>query len=76
MPPNLPASPIYLWTTLGNISPPLSRDALKAGTLHPFSGPLKDQTGKLVLAAGKTFTDPELKQMNFYVEGVEGAIPK
>ncbi|MFV5215544.1 BMP family ABC transporter substrate-binding protein [Azonexus caeni] len=52
------------------------RDALKAGTLHPFSGPLKDQTGKLVLAAGKTFTDPELKQMNFYVEGVEGAIPK
>lgn len=52
------------------------RDALKAGTLHPFSGPLKDQTGKLVLAAGKTYTDPELKQMNFYVEGVEGAIPK
>ena len=52
------------------------RDALKAGTLHPFSGPLKDQTGKLVLAAGKTYTDPELKQMNFYVEGVEGSIPK
>ncbi len=52
------------------------RDALKAGTLHPFTGPLKDQTGKLVLAAGKTYTDPELKQMNFYVEGVEGAIPK
>lgn len=52
------------------------RDALKAGTLHPFAGPLKDQTGKLVLAAGKTYTDPELKQMNFYVEGVEGAIPK
>lgn len=52
------------------------RDALKAGTLHPFTGPLKDQSGKLVLAAGKTYTDPELKQMNFYVEGVEGAIPK
>lgn len=52
------------------------RDALKAGTLHPFTGPLKDQSGKVVLAAGKTYTDPELKQMNFYVEGVEGAIPK
>ncbi len=52
------------------------RDGLKAGTLHPFTGPIKDQSGKLVLAAGKTYTDPELKQMNFYVEGVEGAIPK
>ena len=29
-----------------------------------------------VLAAGKTFTDPELRKINFYVEGVEGSIPK
>lgn len=52
------------------------RDEIKAGKLHPFTGPLKDQSGKVVLAAGKSYTDPELKQMNFYVEGVEGSIPK
>ena len=52
------------------------RDGLKAGKLHPFAGPLKDQSGKEVLAAGKVYTDAELKKMNFYVQGVEGTIPK
>ncbi len=52
------------------------RDAIKAGKLHPFTGPLKDQSGKEVLAAGKSYTDPELRKINFYVEGVEGSIPK
>ena len=52
------------------------RDAIKAGSLHPFTGPLKDQSGKEFLAAGKIYSDAELKQMNFYVEGVEGNIPK
>ena len=52
------------------------RDALKTGSLHPFAGPLKDQSGKEVLPAGKTYTDAELKQINFYVEGIEGNLPK
>jgi simple sugar transport system substrate-binding protein len=52
------------------------RDAIKAGKLHPFTGPLKDQSGKELLAAGKSYSDAELKKMNFYVEGVEGSIPK
>lgn len=52
------------------------RDALKAGTLHPFTGPLKDQSGKELLAAGKSYTDAELLKINYYVEGVEGSIPK
>ena len=52
------------------------RDAIKAGKLHPFTGPLKDQSGKEFLAAGKSYTDADLKKMNFYVEGVEGSIPK
>ncbi len=52
------------------------RDAIKAAKLHPFTGPIKDQTGKVFLAAGKTYTDGELKKMNFYVEGVEGTVPK
>ncbi len=52
------------------------RDAIKAGKLHPFTGPLKDQSGKQVLAAGKVYTDADLKKMNFYVQGVEGNVPK
>ena len=52
------------------------RDGLKSGKLHPFTGPLKDQSGKEFLAAGKIYTDEELKKMNFYVEGIEGNLPK
>ncbi len=52
------------------------RDGLKSGTLHPFTGPLKDQSGKEFLAAGKVYTDADLKKMNFYVQGVEGSLPK
>ncbi|MDR0578404.1 MAG: BMP family ABC transporter substrate-binding protein [Candidatus Accumulibacter sp.] len=52
------------------------RDAIRAGKLHPFTGPLNDQSGKEILAAGKVYTDAELRKINFYVEGVEGNIPK
>jgi len=52
------------------------RDGIKAGTLHPFTGPLKDQSGKEFVAAGKSLPDSELAKMNFYVEGVEGSVPK
>ncbi|MDP5240891.1 BMP family ABC transporter substrate-binding protein [Uliginosibacterium sp. 31-16] len=52
------------------------RDALKSGKLHPFSGPLKDNTGKELVAAGKTLADPELRKMSVFVEGVEGSVPK
>jgi simple sugar transport system substrate-binding protein len=49
---------------------------LKAGTFHPFAGPVKDQTGKEVIAAGKTMTDDELGKMNYYVDGVASQLPK
>jgi len=52
------------------------RDAIKTGKLHPFAGPVKDQAGKVFVAAGQTYSDGDLKKMNFYVEGVEGSIPK
>ena len=47
-----------------------------AGKLHPFQGPLKDNTGKERLAGGKTMSDDELQKMDFYVEGVQGSLPK
>lgn len=50
--------------------------AIKAGTLHPFQGPVKDQTGKVRIAAGTVMTDGDLAKMNWYVEGVVGSLPK
>jgi len=49
---------------------------IKAGTFHPFTGPIKDQTGKVRVPAGKTMTNAELAGMNWYVQGIEGSIPK
>jgi basic membrane protein A len=53
------------------------RDAIKAGKLHPFTGPLKaqDRQGSCSPPA-RPWRDADLRKMNFYVEGVEGAIPK
>ncbi|NEX63092.1 BMP family ABC transporter substrate-binding protein [Noviherbaspirillum galbum] len=41
-----------------------------------FNGPLVDQSGKEVLPAGKSAEDAFLKEMKFYVKGVEGSLPK
>jgi simple sugar transport system substrate-binding protein len=47
-----------------------------AGKFHPFAGPLKDNEGKQRVAAGKTMSDDEMQKMDFYVEGVQGKLPK
>lgn len=47
-----------------------------AGRFHPFAGPLKDNEGKERVAAGKTMTDDAMQKMDFYVEGVQGKLPK
>jgi simple sugar transport system substrate-binding protein len=49
---------------------------IKAGTLHPFAGPVVDQDGKTRVPAGKAMTDTELGKMDFYVEGVASKLPK
>jgi basic membrane protein A and related proteins len=41
-----------------------------------FAGPIKDQAGAVKVPAGKTLTDPELQRLNWYVEGVDGSLPK
>lgn len=47
-----------------------------AGKFHPFTGPIKDNDGKERLAAGKVMTDEVLSKMDYYVEGVQGKLPK
>ena len=50
--------------------------AMMKGDYAIFKGPLKDNTGKEVIAAGTVMkqTDPMLEQMNYLVEGVIGKI--
>ena len=52
------------------------RDAIAAGTYHPFTGPLNKQDGSAWLAEGEVADDGTLAGMSFYVEGVEGDIPQ
>ncbi|WP_151635911.1 BMP family ABC transporter substrate-binding protein [Noviherbaspirillum aerium] len=49
---------------------------LATGKAIVFTGPILDQSGKEVVAAGKEAETGMLKGMNFYVKGVEGSIPK
>ena len=53
-----------------------ARKGLIDGSVHAFQGPIKDQSGKIVVKAGERASDKMLAGMNFYVEGVEGSIPK
>ena len=49
---------------------------IAAGKLHSFTGPINKQDGSPWLAAGETADDGTLLGMNFYVEGVDGELPK
>jgi len=50
--------------------------AIKAGTLHPFAGPVTDQAGTVQVAAGSNPDDGHLLGMSYFVKGVQGTIPK
>jgi simple sugar transport system substrate-binding protein len=50
--------------------------ALTAGTFDPFTGPIKDQSGAIKVAAGVKMPEKDLLSINFYVQGVDGTIPK
>jgi len=52
------------------------KDAIAAGTYHPFTGPLNKQDGSAWLAEGETPDDGALAGMNFYVEGITAELPK
>ncbi|OKH51526.1 BMP family ABC transporter substrate-binding protein [Calothrix sp. HK-06] len=52
------------------------RDEIIQGTAHPFEGPVKDQKGVVRVPIGKILDDKAQLAMDWYVEGVEGTIPK
>lgn len=65
-----------------NLPPALVEEAkqlegdIRAGKLHPFTGPINNQAGESVVAAGQSLDDKALLTMDWYVEGVQGQLPK
>ncbi len=52
------------------------KDSIVDGSFKPFQGPIKNQKGELVVKEGAELDDGILAKLNWYVEGVEGSIPK
>ncbi len=50
-------------------------EAIRTGQLHPFAGPIKDQEGNEIVAAGEVMSDEELLKMSYYIMGVDGSVP-
>jgi len=48
---------------------------LRERSLHPFAGPVVDQSGTIIVPEGKNMTDDELNKMNYYLQGVVSTIP-
>lgn len=70
---------------LGHLAASLPADAKKLvaerrqgildGKRPVFAGPLRNQAGKEVVAAGQDLADKDKLAMNYYVEGVQGTVP-
>ena len=50
--------------------------AVGSGQLKPFTGPITDNEGKLVLPAGQSLSDAQILNMNYLVQGVLGRISR
>jgi len=49
---------------------------IASGKLHPFAGPVKDQSGTIRIKEGEVMSDGDMLGMDWYVEGVIGELPK
>ncbi len=47
-----------------------------SGKWDVFTGPIKGQDGKIAVPKGKSLNDGEMLSMSWFVEGVDGTIPK
>lgn len=52
------------------------KQAIISGGYKIFQGPLRNQAGKQVLAQGETLGDNDIRNMNYFLEGVDGQLPK
>jgi basic membrane protein A and related proteins len=50
--------------------------AIIDGSLHPFAGPVTAQDGTVKVPAGEVMSDGDMLGFAWYVDGVDGALPK
>src|SRR5210317_261906 len=51
------------------------KDDIRNGKYFAFTGPIKDNTGKIQLKAGEIADDAHLNSMMYYVEGIDAKVP-
>jgi simple sugar transport system substrate-binding protein len=51
------------------------KDDITNGKYFAFTGPIKDNTGKIQLKAGEIADDAHLNSMMYYVEGIDAKVP-
>ncbi len=52
------------------------KQMIKEGKMRVFDGPLFNQDGQEVVAAGKSLSDRDLLKISWYIKGVEGKLPQ
>ena len=50
------------------------KEAILAGELHPFQGPIHNQAGERVVPEGEHLSDEQLLRMDWYVQGIQGRL--
>ncbi len=53
-----------------------TKEQIRMGAFHPFAGPVINQAGEVIVSEAETMTDQALATMDYYVQGVEGSLPK
>ncbi|ABZ85224.1 membrane protein, bmp family [Heliomicrobium modesticaldum Ice1] len=52
------------------------KESIVKGEWDVFTGPIKDQSGQVKVQEGTKMTDKEMLEFNWFVQGVDGTIPK
>ncbi|MBM7866878.1 BMP family ABC transporter substrate-binding protein [Heliobacterium gestii] len=52
------------------------KESILKGEWDVFNGPIKDQSGQVKVPEGSKMTDKEMLEFNWFVQGVDGTIPK
>ena len=53
-----------------------TQEAIRAGKLHPFKGPIVKQDGSVAVKEGEVVSDKDILSMNWYVNGVDDKLPQ
>lgn len=53
-----------------------ARKAIVSGDFKVFEGPIYDRDGNLIVSENEAMSDDDIWQMNIFIEGVKGELPK